>query len=198
MCLFLGVIYIIKKIIVLFFTVACIAGLLISCSEKNNNATITMLFDANRNYTGFSNLPKKYTIEDAKKDGYVVKQDLEVIANNEMWVNFVETATQGNNTGIRMVSFYTEDTTSPYYSDLFFNDGYYYLFDSSSDKQDMQPFSYLLTLKGQFGQPSKDRGVVVLTNDNTLTFDVVMKSMVSSSFDYIKSVSPYRVVDFIL
>lgn len=187
-----------KQIIVLLLTVACIVGLLIACSEKNNNATIAMLFDANRNYTGFSNLPKKYTIEDAKKDGYVVKHNLEVIANNEMWVNFVETATQGNNTGIRMVSFYTDDTTSPYYSDLFFKDGYYYLFDSSSDKQDMQPFSYLLTLKGQFGQPSKDRGVVVLTNDNTLTFDVVMKSMVSSSFDYIKSVSPYRVVDFIL
>jgi len=95
-----------------------------------------------------------------------------VIANNEEWVNFVETAIKGDNTGIRMVSFSTEDTTSPNFSDLFFNDGYYYLFDSSSDKQEKQPFLFLLTLEGRFGNLSKDSGVVILTNDNTLTFDV--------------------------
>ncbi|OAB38637.1 hypothetical protein PMSD_06375 [Paenibacillus macquariensis subsp. defensor] len=119
-----------------------------------------------------------------------------MIANNEEWVNFVETATKGNNTGIRMVSFSTEDTTSPYFSDLFFNDGYYYLFDSSSDKQEKQPFLFLLTLEGRFGNPSKDSGVVILTNDNTLSFDVVMKSVLSSNFDYKKSISPYRLVVF--
>ncbi|MEC0092329.1 hypothetical protein [Paenibacillus macquariensis] len=134
-----------------------------------------------------------FIVEDATKDGYCVKQDSEVIANNEEWINFVETATKGNNTGIRMVSFSTEDTNSPYFSDLFFNDGYYYLFDSSSDKQEKQPFLFLLTLEGQFGNPSKDSGVVILTNDNTLTFDVVMKSVLSSNFDYKKS---YRLVVF--
>ncbi|MEA1974169.1 MAG: hypothetical protein U9N10_01280 [Bacillota bacterium] len=185
-----------KKIIVLFFIVACIVGLLTACSAKNSNETIEFSFDANGNYTGFINLPTKYTVEDAEKDGYFLKQGLEVIANNDVWDNYIETASQGNNIGIRMVGFYTEDSNSPYFYDLFFNDGYYYLFDSSSENQEKQPFLYLLTLEGKFGNPLKDSGVVVLTNDNTLTFNDVVKSIISSNLDYIQSVSPYKLVMF--
>lgn len=185
-----------KKIIALFLTIACIVGLLTGCSAENSNATIEFLFDTNGNYTGFTNLPTKYTVEDAERDGYFVKQGLEVIANNDVWDNYIETATQGNNIGIRMVSFYTEDTNGPHFNDLFFNDGYYYLFDSSSENQEKQPFLYLLTLEGRFGNPMKDSGVVVLTNDNTLTFNDVMKSMLSSNMYYIQSVSSYKLVMF--
>jgi hypothetical protein len=184
-----------KNIIVLIFIVACFVGLVTACSEKSK--TITFSLDANGLYTGFSNLPEKYTIEDAKKDGHFVKQDSVVIANNGVWANFVETATKGNNTGVRMVNFFTEDTedtTIPYFLDLFFNDGFYYLFDSSSDKQNLQPFSYLLRLEGQFGHLKKDTSVVVLTNDNALTFNVVMKAFVSSQFK--PGGPPHKVVMF--
>lgn len=136
------------------------------------------------------------SVEDAKKNGYVVELDSVVIANNEAWTNFVETATLGNNSGVRIASFSSEDSTSPYFSDLFFENGYYYLFDSSSDKQNMQPYSYLLTLEGQFGSPSKNSRIVVLTNDNALTFNVVMKSLLSSSMEYKQSVPLYRLVMF--
>lgn len=161
------------KIVVLFFIVLSIVGLLTVFNKENNNVTIAFSLDSNGNYTGFSNLPKNYTVEDAKKDGYFVKQDSEVIANNEVWVNFVETARQGNNNaGIRIVSFYSENIASPYFIDLFFNDGYFYLFDSSSDIQDMQPVSYLLTLEGQFGHSKDIRAntMVVLHSINLLCF----------------------------
>lgn len=186
-----------KRVILLFVVLISSIGLLTASSEKNNDAIITFSLDANGNYTGFSNLSNNYTVEDAEKDGYFVKQDLEVIANNEVWDNFVETARLGMNTGIRMVSFYTEDTNSPYFSDIFFNNGFYYLFDSSSDSQPKQPFLYLLALEGRFGGPLVDCEVAILTNDNALTFDVVMKSMYSSSMDYIKSVSPYKLINFL-
>lgn len=186
-----------KRIILLFMTIVSFVGLLTASSEKNNDVIIAFSLDTNGNYTGFSNLPKNYTVEDAEKDGYFVKRDLEVIVNNEVWDNFVETSRQGNNTGIRMASFYTEDTNSPYFSDIFFNDGFYYLFDSSSDNQEKQPFLYLLALEGRFGGPLVDCEVVILTNDNALTFDVVMKSMYSSSMDYIQSVSPYTLINFL-
>ena len=187
-----------KNIIRLLLTVACIVGLLTACSEKNNNTTkLAFSLDTNRNYTGFSNLHMHDTVEDAKKNGYVVVQDSVVIANNEAWINFVETAAQGNNSSIRIASFSTEeDNTSSYYSDVFFKDCYYYLIDSSSDKQNLQPFSYLLTLEGKFGSQAKDSRVVVLTNDNALTFNVVMKSLLSSSMEYKQSVPSYRLVMF--
>jgi hypothetical protein len=185
-----------RKIMAVLLTTVCIIGLLTSCSVKNNNAAIAFSFDDKGNYTGFSNLPTKYTVEDAKKDGYFVVQDLDVVANNEVWDNYVEAAAKGNNTGIRIVSFYTEDNNEPHFNDLFFDDGHYYLFDSSSENQEKQPYLYLLTLVGKSGNPLRDSGVIVLTNDNTLTFDNVRKSMISSSIDYIKSVSQYRLVMF--
>lgn len=117
--------------------------------------------------------------------------------NNKAAISFSLDAS-GNYTGFSNVptNYSAEDANSPYFTDLLFNNGYYYLFDSSSDNQEKQPFLYLLTLEGRFGIPLRDSGVVVLTNDNTLTFDAVMKTMYSSSTDYIQSVSPYKLVMF--
>lgn len=187
-----------KKLIVIFLTLSCIVGLLTACSVKSDKAKIAFSFDTNGNYTGFSSLPTDYTIEDAKKDGYFVREGMEVIANGEVWDDFIETAAHGNDADIRMTTFYTEEgeTSGPFFRDLFFNEGYYYLFDGSSENQEKQPFLYLLTLEGKFGSPLRDSGVVVLTDDNSLTFSVVMKSMYSSNMDYIQSVSPYRLVMF--
>lgn len=186
------------KYIAVFFTIICIIGLLTSCG-KNHDETIEFSFDDNGNYTGFSNLPMNYTVEDAKEDEYYVKQDSKDIANRELWDNFIKDALKGKNTSIRIVNFYTEtedDITVYYFSDLFFNDSYYYLFDSSSENQEKQSYKYLLMLEGKFGNPLRDSWVVVLTNDNTLTFNDVMKSLVSSNMEYIKSVPTYRLVMF--
>lgn len=185
-----------KKATLLFFTLACIFCLLIACSSNKSYETIEFSFDSNGSYEGFTALPVNYTIENAEKDGCFVTQDIDVIANNDVWDYFMETASRGNNTGIRMVRFFTEDSNSPYFNDLFFNEGYYYLFDSSSENQEKEPFLYLLTLKGKFGIPLQDSGVVVLTDDNTLTFDDIMKAMLSSDFDYMQSISPYKLVMF--
>jgi hypothetical protein len=68
------------------------------------------------------------------------------------------------------------------------------LFDSSAVNQKKQRYSYMLELEGQFGMPIKDSGVVVLTDDNALTFDKVMKAMFSSDLNYINSISQYKIV----
>lgn len=185
------------KSIAVFFTIICIIGLLTSCGE-NYDETIEFSFDDNGNYTGFSNLPIKYTVEDAKEDGYYVKQDSKDISNRELWDDYINDALKGKDISIRIVNFYTEteEDLTVHFNDLFFNGSYYYLFDSSSDNQEKQPYKYLLTLEGKFGNPLRDSGVVVLTNDNTLTFNDVMKSLVSSNLEYIKSVSSYRLVMF--
>lgn len=186
-----------RRITLLIIVFVYIAVLTLSCSKiKNDDASLDFLFDKSGNYTGFSDLPSDYKIEAAKNDGYFVTQNSEVIANKNVWDNFVDASLHRENTGIRMVNFYTEYTDSPYFLDLFYDDGYYYLFDSSAENQQKQPYSYLLTLDGQFGNPLKASSVIVLTNDNTLTFNKVMSVMISSNMDYIKSVSPFKIVMF--
>jgi len=186
-----------KRGILLISVFVCISVLISSCSKvKSNDNSPNFSFDQNGNYTGFSDLAINYTIEDAKDDGYYVTQNLEVIANKNMWDNFVETSLHKENTGIRIVKFYTESTDGPYFLDLFYRDGYYYLFDSSAENQEKQRYSYLLTLEGQMGNPVKDSSITVLTNDDTLTFGKVMRAMLSSNMDYIKSVSSFKIVMF--
>ncbi len=158
--------------------------------------SLTFSFDSKGNYIGFSNMPTEYIPEQAEKDGYFVKRYEEENINNAIWDQFVETAREGHNTGIRMVTFASEKPHRVYFSDLYFNDGYYYLFDSSADHNEKQPFLYLLTLEGKFGNPPRDSGIVILTDDNTLTFNEVNKSMYSSNMEYIQSISPYRLVRF--
>jgi hypothetical protein len=184
-----------KKKITLILVFVCFSVFFLSCSKaKNSNNSLNFSFDKNENYAGFSDLPLNYTIKDAKDHGYFVTQNLEVIANKNVWDNFVETSLCRENTGIRMIKFYTENTDGPYFSDLFYEDGYYYLFDSSAKNQEKQPYLYLLTLEGKFGNPLRDSGVILLTNDHTLTFDTVMRVMISSNMDYIKSVSPFKLI----
>lgn len=186
-----------KKGIALILVFVCVAVLIFSCNKtKSGDNSLVFSFDKNENYTGFSNLPKNYTLEDAKEDGYYVTQNLEVIANKSVWDHFVETSLRRENTHIRIVRFYTERAESPYFLDLYYEDGYYYLFDSSAENQKKQPYLHLLVLEGKFGSPLKDSGVTVLTNDDTLTFDTVMKAMLSSNMGYIKSVPPFKLVMF--
>lgn len=184
-----------KKVIVLILLLVLIAALIFSCNKINNrDNSLKFSLDKNGNYKGFSYLPLNYTIKNAKNDGCFVTQNLEIIANKNRWDNFVKTSLRRENTGIRITEFYTENRDSPYFLDLFYEDGYYYLFNSSAENQQKQPYSYLLTLEGQFGNPLKNSSAIVLTDDNTLTFEKVMKAMLSSNTDYIKSVSPFRVI----
>lgn len=186
-----------KNTIVLFLILGCIVTLFAGCNDANiKTSSIEFSIDSEGRYTGFSKLPSNYTIKKAENDGYYVTQDLEVIANTDVWDDFIKTSAKEINTSIRMVKFYTDDANSPYFIDLFYEDGYYYLFDSSANNKEKQPFSYLLTLEGQFGNPLRNSGVVILTNDNSLTFDMVMSAITSSDMSYIQSISPHEIVMF--
>jgi hypothetical protein len=183
-----------KKVISLILLFVSISLVIVSCTKTNENKSLKFSFDKSGNYIGFSDLPLNYTIEKAKGDGYFVMQNSEIIANKNEWDNFLKVSSRKENTSIRIVKFYSKNSGSPYFSDLFYNDGYYYLFDSSAESQKEQPYSYLLTLKGRFGNPAKESSAIVLTNDSTLTFDEVMKAMLSSNTDYVKSISPFKLI----
>jgi hypothetical protein len=187
-----------KKVIAFILLSLGIAVLIFSgYKTRNSNSSLEFSFDENGIYSGFSNLPFNYTMEEAKDSEYFITQNSEVIANKNVWDNFVETSLRRRNTDIRIVNFYTESIGSPYFIDLFFEEGYYYLFDSSDVKKEKQPYVYLLTLAGKWGSPVKNSSIIVLTDDNTLTFDKVISVMISSSMNLKESVSPFRIIMFL-
>jgi len=174
-------------IIVLILT----AGL-VTCSEKSNYQ-LEFTFDASGSYIGFESLPSEYTMESAKKDGLIIFSVFGVIENERIWEKFIKNAGLGKDSSIRM-AYFTDESDYPYILDLFYREGAYYLFDSGADSLEKQPYKYLLTLRGQFGMPLRESGVVILSDDNSFTFDIVMKTMHSSDVNF----SDYRLIMYLL
>ncbi len=184
-----------KKFIIIVLLISYILSLLISCSFISNRESLAFSFDSNGNYTGFKDLPIEYTIKDAEKEGCFVTQDGEVVANDELWDEFIENALQGENVSIRMVNFYT-DGENTYFSDLFHNDNKYYLFSDSSENHKKQPYLHLLSLRKKKNNIEQSGGIVALTDDKSLTYSQVWKSLISSNRDDIKTIPKYEIVRF--
>jgi hypothetical protein len=184
-----------KKVIIIILVFVYITVFFLGCNKsKNLDTSLNFSFDTSGNYTGFSDLPSNYTLQNAEEDGCYVLKDLEIISNDHIWEKFYVASLRNENTSIRIANFYTEYTDGPYFNDLYYEEGYYYLFDSSGEDQSKYPFSYLLTLEGKIGNPLKDSGFIVLTNDDSLTFDKVWIVMISSNMNVIQSVSPFKIV----
>lgn len=169
------------KILTMVIIVIILTAGLVACS-KNSNLQLEFTFDESGSYIGFESLPSEYTRESAEEDGLVIYSVFGVGTNEKVWNNFVRNAKAGKDSSVRM-AYFSDESDYPYILDLLYREGSYYLFDSSANSLEKQPYKYLLTLKGQDGIPLRDSGVIVLSNDNSLTFDLVMETMYSSELN---------------
>jgi len=92
------------------------------------------------------------------------------------------------------VNFYADEESGYYFTDLFYRDGYYYMFNSSDKSLKRKPYKHLLKFGGGLGNPFKDTDIFVLTNDNALTLDAVAARMISSDSVYIQNVPEHRII----
>lgn len=175
----------------ILITIMIFAGLLSSCS-KTERFSPEFLVDADGVYSGFDNVTESLDIEKAASLGYVAIDGQRIAENSDVWENFVSDSTRGNDSSVRLVYFYTNK--SVYIIDVFYNNGQYYLFDSSVEKQNTDGFDNLLRLEGSFGMPARDTIVLLLADDESITFDQYMTAMFSSSTEVIKSVQPSRLI----
>lgn len=166
--------------------------LLGACSAQTTS--LEFAFDADGRYTGFDSISPDMSAEEMGEAGYVVRSGLDFVSNEDVWTRFVEASGKGEDASVRIATLADD---GPYYTDLFYQDGWYYLFDSTAETNAKEPLRYLLTLRGKFGNPERDTAAVVLTDDEELTLDGVLGAMLSSSMDYIRSISPYRLVMFL-
>jgi hypothetical protein len=170
--------------------------LALSACGKQTGFSPVFMVDANGIYSGFSDVTESLDIEKAETLGYVAIDGQLIVKNSGIWENFVSQSARGNNSSVRLVYFYTNK--SVYIIDVFYNNGQYYLFDSSVEVQNTDGFDHLLRLEGSFGMPKRDTVILLLADDESITFDQYMTAMFSSNTEVIQSVQPSRLIMLML
>lgn len=147
-------------------------------------------------------IPENYSLEQAKADGCVVHENSSVTSGKEIFEVFYKMASSGKNAKVRLAFYYTLDDPSNYDSDYYesIKDDYpaLYIQDLSFDGEKytlcryedgnefVESYDYLM----KYNEPAMSPYAVydslevyVLINDNTVTYQDIMKSMLSSLYE---------------
>lgn len=151
-------------------------------------------------YISYSDLQKDYTLEDAKKDGCVVFEDLQLTSGEEKWLRFVDLTKKGKPASIRMAYYYSLEEQKGHVSDelyeemkdeypkLFFEDLIYdgkkfTTYSVEDGEEYIKKYDYL---NHYTGNANKDAAFskydcYILVNDKDVTYDELEWAMASSN-----------------
>ena len=140
-----------------------------------------------------------YSLEDAKRDGYVIIEDLSVTYGEETWQSFVNSSAEKIPCNVRVVHYYTLDDASHYDSEYYesIKDDYPMMFifeiiyngetfsesHYEEDRLYQSEYKYLMRYEGE---PDTQNATFtsyvryVLVNDDNVTWDDIMHGMLSS------------------
>ncbi len=177
------------------FCIAVVLLCLVSCArnvgytnvaDKFPNGKITISYTEDGEYAGFSDIPRSYTAEDAAEDGcYVVLSSLDankehpgLISGREAWEKFYTESADGHDAFLRVVH-YVDD--APYYSDLYYVDGEYRLFELSDEVglTATIPRKHLLRLTDTIN--GREAVTYVLADDTTMTYRDFERTLTAST-----------------
>lgn len=149
----------------------------------------------------YDQLPKDYTLEDAKEDGCVVYEDLDITSGQDFWDRFVKDTENGKNSTVRIAFYYTlgdpshyskeyyeeikDDYPVLYIMDLSYDGEKYTLLRTEEGKDYTDEYRYLVKYAGEPNSRSaafSEYTYYVLVNDDTLTWQDIENGMVSSQF----------------
>ena len=159
-------------------------------------------------------IPDTYTLEDAKKDGMVVYEDVSITSGQETWDDFLKKCDKKEEASVLLAFYYTIGDASHYSKELYeeLKDEYPMLyikelsFDGSEytitwyeDEQRItNTYTYLVKYEGQPRSQTanfSDYVYYVLVNDNSVTWNDLEDGMLSSQYgayiDYCKVYSKY-------
>ena len=186
-----------------------LAALLVGCSPAGSRP-VDIPYAKDGGYLGFSDIPDGYTAADAIADGCLVIDttnklnqymatvtDTQETAGYEHWAAFTDTASRGEDAFIRVAHFI--DGVG-YYSDLYYLDGKYTIFDLNEyGVSEGESFKYLRRLDGMAGPPNdrKEACFYVLTDSLELTYDDVSWSHLASDLSTVTDI-PYVWLGFMI
>ncbi|MDD2979072.1 MAG: hypothetical protein PHN80_03790 [Hespellia sp.] len=125
-------------------------------------------------YTGFDNLPKDYTAEQAIADGCVVYNQNKLAGGRDKWDEFVKKTQESDYAKIRIRQNITE--ADVYYEDVIYKNGKFRLIISTDPEQYDYEYSYLQDLKGKASKKLKYSRFVFLTDEKEVSFEQVLEA----------------------
>lgn len=138
------------------------------------------------------------TLQQAKKDGCVVMENGDVTFGQQKWQSFVKAAEEGKNASVKLAYYYTlepESCSKQYYEaykedypvlysyELTYDGKSYILHGKEGDTEYIKSYQYLIHDTGDKLSPYADYDSYVqyvLTNDDTVTYQDIWQSMISS------------------
>ncbi len=152
--------------------------------------------------TPLSKLPSDYSLGQAKADGCVVYEDLDVTQGQEQFAGFAERAARGETCAVRLANYYTLGDPSHYapgvyealkdeypvlyVQDLSFDGERYTLRGIDNRKEYSKQYQYLMKYEGPSETPYaeyKSYIRYVLTNDSTVSWEELQWSTYSSLYE---------------
>ncbi len=148
--------------------------------------------------------------------GMVMMEDGDVTSGQEIWQSFCEKTQRGKTAAVQVAQYYTldpekcdetyyeaykEDYPSLYVQELTYDGALYTLRWTEQDTQYVRHYRYLMKYEGtiasyQSSKSPRDYTRYVLTNDNTVSWDDIMRGMASSRLsDYIDHFSIYTDIE---
>lgn len=172
-----------KKIVLLL----ALCLLLTACGQTVSPAFPEGIpLDENGFYAGFDDLPESYTLEQALADGchavvnpQETMSDISVDYGQERVWNFLYDCFTGTPAYLRTVYFLGDNI---YYRDLYCTGTAYYYFESELGDQTPGAFSLVRLLESQDGSPRRPSSLYVFTDSTALTYDKIMRGLLSSTF----------------
>ena len=152
-------------------------------------------------YIPYGKIPESYTVDDAIVDNCVVFEDLDIVAGQSVWDEFLEKTQAGKKSMVRLAFNYTlgdpsryapelfleikDDYPLLYICDLSFDGEKYTIYYTENDKVYSSDYEYLLRFEGE---PQSNSALYsryikyALLNDDTVTWAEIEKGLVSSQF----------------
>ena len=145
-------------------------------------------------YEGFLDADVSLTRKECADLGYLVLEGISIKENYELIEEFINITNEGKSERLRIAHFNNDSNLT--YSDLIYDEGAYYYYYMDQESLLSEAYDNLLVLEGQWGQPVQQYRMLVVSDDESLTFDDVTRVMVSSSMQAINDVGKHRVVLF--
>jgi hypothetical protein len=153
-------------------------------------------------YVSYSTLQEDYSLEDAKKDGCVVFEDLHLTSGEEHWLRFVDITKKGEPASIRLAYYYTleaqkghvsdelyeeikDEYPCLYFTDLIYDGAKFTTYYVEEGKEYIDKYVYLNHYTGDArkGANFSKYDCYILVNDQNVTYDELERALYSSNFN---------------
>ncbi|MDD4761014.1 MAG: hypothetical protein PHU66_09435 [Bacteroidaceae bacterium] len=178
--------------VIIIVAIACYA-----CSDKPNEHSSKSTKNTYE-YIPYEQLPADYDLENAKLDGCVVFENLQLTSGDEVWQQFLEKVQAGESSSIRLAYYYTLDSqniSEEYYAevkdeypvlyvqDLSFDGETYHLYYTENEQIYEYEYPYLVKYTGTPNSSTAIYSEYVryfLVRDKDITFEQIQIGWFSS------------------